>query len=150
VISSLNVHRLKEMMQEIIDKQAYQFSMAQDKNAIFEYFLFCNLLRNPNHLSIINMPQEHWEMVELSLDEFQVWYCDTIIANTEYYVVKTEMLNEGINKIKELRKMNQQDMEFFVQPTEDHLKHMREYSNMDRVRGTDFMKTFPELGWLYK
>ena len=150
VISSLNVHRLKEMMQEIIDRQAYQFSMARDKNALFEYFLFCNLLRNPNHLSIINMPQEHWEMVERALDSFQVWYCDTIISDATYYVAKKEMLCEGINKIKELRKMNQQDMEFFVQPTEDHLKHMREYSNMDRVRGTDFMKTFPELGWLYK
>ena len=150
VISSLNAHRLKEIIQEIIDKQAYQFSIAQDKNVLFEYFLFCNLLRNPNHLSIINMPQEHWEMVEQSLDEFQVWYCDTIIAESDYRTVKTGMLNEGIKKVKELRKMNQQDMEFFDKPTEDYLKHMREYSNMDRVRGTDFMKTFPELGWLYK
>jgi hypothetical protein len=96
------------------------------------------------------MPQEHWEMVEKTLDEFQNWYCNTVIAESDYRIVKTEMLNEGINKVKELRKMNQQDMEFFDQPTEDYLKHMREYSNMDKVRGTDFMKTFPELGWLYK
>ena len=150
VISSLNAHRLKEILQEIIDKQAYQFSIAQDNNVLFEYFLFCNLLRNPNHLSIINMPQEHWEMVERTLDEFQNWYCNTVINESDYRIVKTEMLIEGINKVKELRKMNQQDMEFFDQPTEDYLKHMREYSNMDRVRGTDFMKTFPELGWLYK
>ena len=150
VISSMNVHRLKEMIQEIIDKEAYQFSMLKHALPVFEYFLFCNLLRNPNHLSIINMPQEHWEMVEKSLDEFQVWYCDTIIAESEHRTVKTEMLNEGINKVKELRKMNQQNMEFFDKPTEDYSKHMREYSNMDKVRGTDFMKTFPELGWLYK
>jgi hypothetical protein len=150
VISSLNIHRLKEMMQEIIYKQAYQLSMKQDKNALFEYSLFCNLLRNPNHLSIINMPQDHWEMVERTLFEFQDWYCDSIISDSEYYTAKKDMLEEGINKVKELRKMNQQDMEFFDQPSEDYLKHMREYSNMDKVRGTDFIKTFPELEWLYQ
>lgn len=149
VVSSLNVHRLQEIIQEIIKREAYQFSMFGDSNALFEYFLLCNLLRNPNHLSIMNMPQDHWELVEKSLDDFQVWYCTNVIADSNFYNTKKDMLCAGINKVKELRKMNQQDMEFFDQPTEDYLKHMREYSNMDRVRGTDFMKTFPELSWLY-
>ncbi len=150
VISSLNVHRLKEMIQEIIDKKAYQYSMLNHEQPIFEYFLFCNLLRNPNHLSIMNMPEEHWNMVEKSLDEFRAWYCDTILSKAAYFESKQDMLLHGINKIKEMRKMEQKDMEFFDQSLGDNLEYMREYSKMDRVRGTDFMKTFPELGWLYK
>lgn len=149
VVSSLNVHRLQEMIQEIINKEAYQFSTFGDSNALFEYFLLCNLLRNPNHLSIMNMPQDHWVLVEKSLDDFQVWYCANVITDSKFYTSKKDMICAGISKIKELRKMNQQDMEFFDEQTEAYLKHMKEYSNMDRVRGTDFIKTFPELHWLY-
>jgi len=150
VISSLNVHRLQEMIQEIVDKDAYQFSILDHPLPIFEHFLFSNLLRTPNHLSIMNMPNEHWMIVEQALNDFQEWYCGEILTDSAHFAVKKDTILKGIDKIKEMRKMDQQDMEFFVQSTEDYLKHMREYSNMDKVRGTDFMKTFPELGWLYK
>lgn len=150
VISSLNVHRLKEMIQEIIDKKAYQYSMLNHAQPIFEYFLFCNLLRNPNHLSIMNMPDEHWNMVEKSLDEFCGWYCDTILSKVAYVESKRDMFLQGINKIKEMRKMEQKDMEFFDQSLEDSLEYMKEYSKMDKARKTDFKQTFPELEWLYK
>lgn len=150
VISSLNVHRLKEMIQEIVDKDAYQFSILDHTLPIFEHFLFSNLLRTPNHLSIMNMPNEHWIIVEQALNDFQEWYCGEILTDSAHFAVKKDTILKGIDKIKEMRKMDQQDMQFFEQSTEDYLKHMREYSNMDRVRGTDFMKTFPELGWLYK
>ena len=149
VISSINVHRLQDMLQEIIDKEAYQYSMLDDERPIFEYFLFCNLLRNPTHLSINNMPQNHWEMVEQALDKFQEWYCDTIITKSKHYSSKKDMLLTGINKVKEMRKMDQQDMQFFEQPISDQLTYEKEYAKMDKVRGTDFMKTFPELSWLY-
>ncbi len=150
VISSLNAHRLKEMIQEIIDKKAYQYSMLNHKQPIFEYFLFCNLLRNPNHLSIMNMPDEHWNMVEKSLDEFTEWYCDTILSKAAYFESKRDMFLQGINKIKEMRKMEQKDMEFFDQSLEDNLEYMKEYSKMDKARKTDFKQTFPELEWLYQ
>lgn len=150
VISSLNVHRLKEMIQEIIDKEAYQFSMLGHKQPVFEYFLFCNLLRNPNHLSIMNIPEEHWQVVNASLIEFQQWYRDTVLTGSDYFAVKNDMLVNGISKIQEMRKLNQHDMEFFNQTIDDSLDYMRHYSKMDTARGTDFMKTFPELGWLYE
>jgi hypothetical protein len=150
VISSLNVHRLKEMIQEIIDKKAYQYSILNHKQPIFEYFLFCNLLRNPNHLSIMNMPEEYWNMVEKSLDEFCEWYCDTILSKAAYFESKQDMFLQGINKIKEMRKMEQKDKEFFDQSLEDNLEYMKEYSKMDKARKTDFKQTFPELEWLYK
>lgn len=150
VISSLNVHRLKEMIQEIIDKKAYQYSILKCKQPIFEHFLFSNLLRNPNHLSIMNMPEEHWQVTSASLIEFQQWYCDTVLDGSDYFSVKKDMLVNGINKIQEMRKMNQQDMDFFDQTIEDQLDYMKEYSKMDEARKTDFMQTFPELSWLYK
>jgi hypothetical protein len=98
----------------------------------------------------MNMPNEHWIIVEQALNDFQEWYCGEILTDSAHFAVKKDTILKGIDKIKEMRKMDQQDMEFFVQSTEDYLKHMREYSNMDKVRGTDFMKTFPELDWLYK
>jgi hypothetical protein len=150
VISSINVHRLQDMLQEIIDKEAYQYSMLDDERPIFEYFLFCNLLRNPTHLSINNMPQNHWEMVEQALDKFQEWYSDVILSTSSHVAIKKDMILDGINKIKEMRKLDQQDMQFFKQPVDINLNYMQEYSTMDKIRGTDFMKTFPELGWLYK
>jgi radical SAM protein with 4Fe4S-binding SPASM domain len=150
VVSSLNVHRLKEIIQEIISKEAYQFSILNHKQPIFEYFLFCNLLRNPDHLSIINMPDEHWNMTEETLDEFQQWYCDNILSKSEHFAAKKDMFCHGINQIKEMRKMSQNDMEFFDQTIEDQLGYMKEYSKMDKARKTDFMNTFPELHWLYQ
>jgi len=150
VVSSLNVHRLKEIIQEIISKEAYQFSILSHKQPIFEYFLFCNLLRNPNHLSIINMPDEHWNMTEETLDEFQQWYCDVVLKQSTHFESKKDMFCHGINQIKEMRKMSQNDMEFFDQSIEDQLGYMKEYSKMDKARKTDFMNTFPELHWLYQ
>jgi organic radical activating enzyme len=149
VVSSINVHRLKEMLQEIIDKEAYQFSVLSHKQPVFEYFFFANLLRNPKHLSIMNMPDDHWTMVEETLNEFQAWYCDAVLNNSTYLESKKAMLIQGIDKIKEMRKMNQDDMEFFDQTIEDQLDYMKEYSKMDKARKTDFMNTFPELHWLY-
>jgi ketosteroid isomerase-like protein len=60
------------------------------------------------------------------------------------------MFLQGINKIKEMRKMEQKDMEFFDQSLEDNLEYMKEYSKMDKARKTDFKQTFPELEWLYQ
>ncbi len=144
VISSLNIHRLKEIVQEFIDRGIYQH------NPHFEFFLLSNLLRTPRHLSIINMPEQHWKYVENKLDEFQDWYCNSVISQSRYFDAKRQTLLDGITKAKELRKMNQNEMEFFDYMNPDYLKFMQEYSKMDKVRNTDFLKTFPELEWLYK
>lgn len=146
VISSLNVHRLKDMIQDFMDKGIFQESLLHDKT--FEFIFFSNLLRNPKHLSIINMPTEHWAFVEQKLDEFSDWYHETILDKSLDRADKKRLFDAGISKIKELRKMNQDDMTFM--DYENDFKMLREYSKMDAVRKTDFKKTFPELAWLYE
>jgi hypothetical protein len=49
-----------------------------------------------------------------------------------------------------MRKIDQKDMEFFDYDSEEYLRHMEEYSKLDIARNTNFLKTFPELEWLYK
>ncbi len=147
VLSAFNMHRLKEMVEEFISKGIYQESNKYHPN--FEYFLFSNLIRTPKHLNIMSMPQQHWEYVIRTLEEFEKWYTEYVIPNAvnEY---KKLSISESIRKIKEMRKIDQEDMEFFEYVSEDYLKHMEEYSKLDVVRNTDFKKTFPELEWLYK
>jgi hypothetical protein len=41
-------------------------------------------------------------------------------------------------------------MEFFHLEDPDFLNYLEDYSKLDVARNTDFMKTFPELEWLYK
>ena len=95
------------------------------------------------------MPQHHWEYVVRKLEDFEKWYTECIIPNAEDEYKKLS-ISESIRKIKEMRKIDQEDMEFFDYDSEDYLKHMEEYSKLDDVRNTDFNKTFPELDWLYK
>jgi radical SAM protein with 4Fe4S-binding SPASM domain len=147
VLSALNMHRLKEMVQEFLSIGIYQES--NKYHPTFEYFLFTNLIRTPKHLNVMNIPQQHWEYVIRSLEEFETWYLDTVIPNASNPYKKQSIIN-SIEKIKEMRKIDQKDMDFFDYDGEDYLKHMEEYSKLDNVRNTDFMKTFPELEWLYK
>lgn len=147
VLSAFNMHRLREMVEEFISKGIYQESNKYHPH--FEYFLFCNLIRTPKHLNIMNMPQHHWEYVVRKLEDFEKWYTECIIPNVEDEYKKLS-ISESIRKIKEMRKIDQEDMEFFDYDSEDYLKHMEEYSKLDVARNTDFNKTFPELDWLYK
>jgi radical SAM protein with 4Fe4S-binding SPASM domain len=147
VLSAFNMHRLKEMVEEFISKGAYQKSNTYHPN--FEYFLFCNFIRTPKHLNIMSMPQQHWEYVIRSLEEFQTWYTETVISDSENSHKKQRII-DSIQKIKEMRKIDQKDMEFFDYDSEEYLRHMEEYSKLDIARNTNFLKTFPELEWLYK
>jgi hypothetical protein len=141
------MHRLKEMVEEFISIGIYQES--NKYHPTFEYFLFCNLIRTPKHLNIMNMPQQHWEYVVRSLEEFKCWYFETVIGDSPNNEKKGIIAN-SIEKIKEMRKIDQKDMDFFDYDNKDYLKHMEEYSKLDVIRNTDFLKTFPELEWLYK
>lgn len=148
VISSFNVHRLKEIIAELIEKQIIQESLQED--ITFEFVFFQNLLRTPKHLSIMNMPNSHWKYVEKTLDEFETWYFDVFIRNSSAFEEKKKFVKYSISKIKRMKLLKQEDMEFFNSTKEDYSYFMQEYSKMDIARNTDFKKTFPELEWLYK
>lgn len=148
VISSLNIHRLKEMLQEFLTVGAYQKTNSTNTN--FEFLFFCNLLRTPRHLSIINMPEQHWEYVENTLKDFEEWYLQDFINYSPIFDQKKDFLLRALVKIREMRKMSQKDFSFFEYDGDDYLLHLEQYSKLDEIRGTDFKKTFPELEWLYK
>lgn len=148
VLSSLNVHRIKEILLEFMNKKIFQNCAIQDPT--FEFLFFCNLLRTPRHLSIMNMPEQHWSYVDKTLSEFEQWYCEEMTFNSPEKTVKDEIIKNSMKKIRELRNMQQEDMEFFDYKSEDYLNFMENYSKIDQVRATDFRKTFPELEWLYK
>jgi hypothetical protein len=71
------------------------------------------------------------------------------LNSKEHKLATIQKMADNTEILKEMRKMDQQDMQFFEQPISDQLTYEKEYSKMDKVRGTDFMKTFPELSWLY-
>ena len=60
------------------------------------------------------------------------------------------LIKTAMDKIRNMRKMQQSDFKFFEYPEEDYLRYMEEYSNMDVARGTNFLETFPELEWIFK
>jgi len=148
VISSLNVHRFKEILVEFQEKQILQESLQYD--IAFEFVFFENLLRTPKHLSILTIPDQHWSYVERILDEFEEWYCKEFIKNSPVLEKKIEFVKQSISKIKKMKELNQEDLNFYDQKNEHYNRLIQEYSKMDEVRGTDFNSTFPELGWLYK
>ena len=148
VLSSINIHRLKEMVQEFLDLGIYQKSLGE--NMLFEIYLFQNLLRNPKHLSIVTMPEQHWQYVDKCLTEFEDWYLSTVVNDTTAFSDKTNAIRYSMNKIREMRKLHESEFEFFDYPREDYLRHLEEYSNLDVARDTNFKETFPELEWLYK
>lgn len=147
VISSLNAHRLKDMMQEFVNSGVYQ--QENHYNSNFEFLLFCNLLRTPKHLSIINATEQHWQHIDNSLNDFEAWYLN-YISDSPKFDEKKELFVRGVQKIRDMRKMRGEVFEFFQYDGDDYLLHMEEYSKLDQIRGTDFRKTFPELEWLYK
>lgn len=148
VLSAFNIHRLKEMVQEFIDCGIYQKSLR--KNVLFETYMFQNLLRNPTHLSIVNIPEQHWQYVDNCLTEFEEWYLSYVVKDTPAVSNKTKVIKTAMDKIRNMRKMQQSDFKFFEYPEEDYLRYMEEYSNMDVARGTNFLETFPELEWMFK
>jgi hypothetical protein len=148
VLSAFNIHRLKEMVQEFIDCGIYQKSLR--KNVLFETYMFQNLLRNPTHLSIVNIPEQHWQYVDNCLTEFEEWYLSYVVKDTPAVFNKTKVIKTAMDKIRNMRKMQQSDFKFFEYPEEDYLRYMEEYSNMDVARGTNFLETFPELEWMFK
>lgn len=148
VLSSINIHRLKEMVQEFLDLGIYQNSL--NTNDLFETYFFQNLLLNPKHLCINVMPEQHWQYVDACLNEFEDWYLSSVVNNSPAFSDKSEAIKNAMNKIRDMRKMNQSDFEFFEYPRKDYLRHLEEYSNLDTARDTNFKETFPELEWLYK
>jgi organic radical activating enzyme len=147
VLSALNLHRLQEMVEEFISIGIYQES--NKYHATFEYLLLSNLIRSPIHLNIKSIPEQHWQYVVRKLDEFEKWYLESVIPETTKLYKKLCITNQ-ITAIKEMRTIDQKDMEFFHLEDPDFLNYLEDYSKLDVARNTDFMKTFPELEWLYK
>jgi hypothetical protein len=135
------------MVEEFISIGIYQES--NKYHATFEYLLLSNLIRSPIHLNIKSIPEQHWQYVVRKLDEFEKWYLESVIPETTKLYKKLCITNQ-ITAIKEMRTIDQKDMEFFHLEDPDFLNYLEDYSKLDVARNTDFMKTFPELEWLYK
>lgn len=148
VLSSINIHRIKEIIQELLDRGIYQESSKRTNQ--FEIYFFINLLRNPRHLNIVNMPEQHWQYVDNCLTEFEEWYLSSVVNDSPDLENKIAAIRYSMDKIRNMRKMHQSDFEFFEYPRDDYMKHLEEYSNLDIARDTNFKETFPELEWLYK
>jgi len=147
VLSAFNLHRLQEMVEEFISIGIYQES--NKYHATFEYLFLSNLIRSPIHLNIKSIPEQHWQYVVKKLDDFEKWYLESVIPDTTKLHKKLGITSQ-IERIKEMRKIDQKDMDFFHLEDPDYLKYLEDYSKLDAARNTDFMKTFPELEWLYK
>ena len=83
------------------------------------------------------------------MDDFENWYLESVIPETTILNKKLGITNQ-IKAIKEMRKIDQKDMDFLRSEGPECLEFLEEYSKLDAARNTDFIKTFPELEWLYK
>ena len=98
------------------------------------------ILMHPAHLSISSAPPEWKKYLHTTLNEFEEWYKDVMIPmkspNVKFFA--TKILEGNMNKFRNaLDETN----------TEKSLEY---YQKLDEVRGTDFIKTFPELDWFLK
>jgi radical SAM protein with 4Fe4S-binding SPASM domain len=147
VLSALNLHRLQEIVEEFISIGIYQESNKYHPK--FEYFLFSNIIRSPIHLNVKSIPEQHWQYVVRKLDDFENWYLGSVIPETTNPYKKI-FITKQIKAIKEMRKIDQKDMDFLQSDGPEYLECLEVYSKLDAARNTDFIETFPELGWLYK
>ena len=135
------------MVEEFISIGIYQES--NKYHPMFEYFLLNNIIRSPIHLNVRSIPEQHWQYVVRKLDDFENWYLESVIPETTILNKKLGITNQ-IKAIKEMRKIDQKDMDFLRSEGPECLEFLEEYSKLDAARNTDFIKTFPELEWLYK
>jgi hypothetical protein len=138
---------LQEIVDEFISIGIYQESNKYHPK--FEYFLFSNIIRAPIHLNVKSIPEQHWQYVVRKLDDFENWYLESVIPEATNPFKKLFIANQ-IKAIKEMRKIDQKDMDFLQSDGPEYLECLEVYSKLDAARNTDFMKTFPELEWLYK
>ena len=98
---------------------------------------------HPEHLSV-GCADEDWRKILLSrLAEYEEWYQDEMIP------LKNQSIKDYSSKVvtESIQRFKNSILENTLYDT-DKWKHW--INSLDRVRNTDFAKTFPELAWHLK
>jgi len=136
--SVMNTHRMKEMMEFLRDQDLLSKTFYEKSE--WEIDLLNILLMWPQHLSVSAASPEWKEILHLKLDEFENWYIDTMIPLKNVNVRDTSI------------KFFKNDMKRFNRAVDepvvcDFNQTKEWYNRLDKVRGTNFSETFPELSW---
>jgi len=136
--SIMNTHRMKEMVEFLNEQNLLSTTFFESSE--WECDFHNIILMHPEHLSISCATPEWKKFLHSNLREFEEWYIDVMIplkkesVRIDAMVTLTDNLNRFHNAIDEPVKIDYNASEEW-------------FSHLDTARGTNFLKTFPELAW---
>jgi len=136
--SLMNLHRIKDIVAFFKDNNLLPYNFRE--NLFWDWDLFNNILIHPEHLSISCASLEWKDFLKNKLNEFQEWYLIEMIP------LKRQDLQQGATSVLK------NNMQRFFNALNDQVNFDKEkwlhwIKSLDKVRGTNFEKTFPELNW---
>ena len=155
VISIMNAHRLREMVEQWGNEGLIQENSIYSQNT-FETLLLDNILRGPAQFYTGNAPDWWWEETLLpKLDEFEQWYKQTIIRHKGNATVKEragEIITHGLDAIRNTRNLDVKSVNSETgRPGNFDVNFWIDWiGRADRARNSSWAKTFPELSWMLK
>jgi hypothetical protein len=153
VISLMNAHRLKDMVEQWGNEGLIQQNMLYNKNT-FETLLLDNILRGPAQFYTGNAPDWWWEETLLpKLDEFERWYKQTIIRHKHDPATRTnaeQIVKHGIDAIRNTRNLDVKSVNSDTgRPGNFDVNFWIDWlGRVDGARKTKWAETFPELAWM--
>ena len=139
--SLMNLHRIKDIVSYFKNNDLLPLNYSE--YSIWEHDVHNIILMHPEHLSV-GCADEDWRKFLLSkLDEYEEWYQDEMIPlkNRSIKDYSSKVVTESIQRFKNSILEN-------TPYDNDKWKHW--INSLDKVRNTDFAKTFPELAWHLK
>ena len=136
--SIMNTHRMKEMV-EFLSKENLLSRTFYDSSE-WEVDFHNIILMHPEHLSISCATPEWKEFLHNSLREFQEWYVDVMVPLKNVSVRESAIttLHDNIERFHKAI-----DEPVII----NHDSSSEWFNKLDEARGTNFLKTFPELSW---
>ncbi len=136
--SLMNLHRIKDIISFFKDNDLLPPNFSE--NLHWEWDIHNIILMHPEHLSISCASPEWKTFLKEKLNEYQDWYLTEMIP-----LKRQDLRDQATSALKD-------SMQRFFNALNDQVNFDKEkwlswVNSLDKVRGTDFAKTFPELNW---
>lgn len=136
--SLMNLHRIKEIISFFKDNDLLPHNFSE--NLHWEWDIHNIILMHPEHLSISCASPAWKEFLTTKLNEYQDWYIAEMVP-----LKRQDLRKQAEDAVKD-------SMKRFFNALHDNVEYDKEkwlhwIGSLDKVRGTSFAKTFPELNW---
>lgn len=137
--SLMNLHRIKNILEFFYKEDLLSHTFYN--TTTWESDFHNILLFSPQYFSIRSASNQWKDYLRTMLKEYVVWYKDVLIPKKIDTIVKN-------SSIKVLDDRIQNFLNSLNETVDGHVGYYGDYlARLDKVRNTDFFKTFPELEW---